>query len=225
MAEPLDIWYAVKHTSIIYTPNRQLETFGATVVSYFMVSEHLDSVGKIRIRQGKFTAERPQILTPRYLGNEMLENFGAEAREYAEWLLNSRISQPILRYGLIFRKDEIGEETVEGQLEDVAAQTTLTARRRPELCGVVTGVDDLWEVSLFHFAYDLVRRSLPAQIGDLQRHGLLADEDGVPAAIRRQLETEFQAAASDKSRLGSLADLLRRHGLWAEYEDRFYTLL
>lgn len=225
MAEPFNIWYAVKHTNIVYAPPRQLETFGASMVSYFMLSEHLDAVGKIRIRQGKFTAERPQILTPRYLGNEMLENFGAEAREYAEWLLHSRVSQPILRYGLTFRKDEIGEETVEGQLEDVAAQTTLTARHRPELCGVVTGVDDLWEVSLFHFAFDMVRRSLPAQVDELQRHGLFADEGGVPAAIRRQLETEFQTAATDKSRLNGLADLLRRHGLWAEYEDRFYTLL
>jgi hypothetical protein len=140
-------------------------------------------------------------------------------------LLSSRTSQPILRYGLTFRKDEIGEQTVEGQLEDVAAQTALTARRRPDHCGVVTGVDDLWEVSLFHFAFDLVRRSLPAQVGDLQRHGLLADEAGVPAAIRRQLEEEFRAAAADKSRLDPLADLLRRHGLWAEYEDRFYSLL
>jgi hypothetical protein len=56
MAHPDDLWYAAKTTRVVYSPPKLLETFGETVVRYYVLSELLDEVGAVRIRQGHVMA-------------------------------------------------------------------------------------------------------------------------------------------------------------------------
>ena len=45
--QPFDFWYAVNNTELVTTPSNRLETFGETVVNYYMVCELMDSVDTV----------------------------------------------------------------------------------------------------------------------------------------------------------------------------------
>jgi len=226
MASYADLWYAAKTTRVVYAPPKVLETFGETSVRYYMLTEVLDTVGQVRIRQGQITALRPRVVTPRYFVNQALVNFGADAREYIEGVLRSTEGLRIIEYGLQFRKEEHSEEVVQGNIDEIGDQVTKRAKAsESELCGVVIGVDDHWEVSLLRFIHDVVRRSLPQNTRDLAGRGLLqAASHNVPNAVRIEIESDFRAAAGDRARARALGEKLRGYGLFDEYEDRFYDL-
>ena len=222
-----DILYAAKQTRIALAPRRRLETFGQTSLHYYVLSSLLDSVNQVRIRQGKIQAERPKVITPRFFVSQALENFGEEARQYAEYVLSGVEGLRILEYGLRFRKEEYGEQIVHGAVDDIAAQIAKDAEKdSDELCGVIIGVDDLWEVSLFKFTADVVRDSVPKNVQEMAGRGLLAASSGnVPNAVRIELECDFRGAAGHRDRIKVLGEKLRRYGLFQEYEDRFYGLV
>ncbi len=226
MPDNHEIWYAARSTKVVFTPPKLLETFGETSVRYYVLSELLDVVGKVRVRRGRVTAERPRVIMPHYFVNHALSNFGDEARRYLAQLLKSTDGLRIIQYGLHFRKEEHSEETVGGNIEEVAGQIARQAQDAlTELCGVIIGVDDLWEVSLLSFVNDLIRRSMPQNAREMAGKGLLdASSGSVPNAVRIELESDFRLAESDRERILSLGDKLRGYGLFEEYEDRFYEL-
>ncbi|OGV74257.1 MAG: hypothetical protein A3K19_14100 [Lentisphaerae bacterium RIFOXYB12_FULL_65_16] len=221
------IWHAAQVTRIVSSPRKLLETFGETSVHYYVLSDLLDTVNQVRIRQGLILAERPRILAPGYLVHQLVENFGEEARQYAEWLAENVDGLRVLQYGLRFRKEEYGEEVVGGALEEVAKQVATDAESKQDaVCGVVIGVDDLWEVSLLRFASHVVRESLPGNVRDLSNRGLLTASSGnVPNAVRIEIESDFRAAVGSRDRVEALGRKLREYGLFNQYEDRLYGLL
>lgn len=221
-----EIWYAAQSTKVVFAPPKLLETFGETSVRYYVLTELMDSVEQLRIRQGRVTAERPRVITPKYFVNQALTNFGEEARQYLEQLLSSSDGTRIIQYGLQFRKEEYHEEVVQGNINEVADQISRDAQDRvDDVCGVILGVDDLWEVSLLSFVNDLIRRSAPRNAREMAGQGLLdASSGNVPNAVRIEIESDFRAAAGRRDRVQSLGEKLRSYGLFAEYEDRFYEL-
>ena len=226
MAPYEDLWYAAKSTRIVYSPPKVLETFGETSVRYFMLTEVLDAVGQLRIRQGQVTAQRPRVIMPRYFVNHALVNFGPDARQYIEGALRNTEGLRIIEYGLQFRKEEYSEEVVQGNIADVADQVAKDAKANErDICGVIVGVDDHWEVSLLHFIHDVVRRSLPQTTRDLTSRGLLqATSHNVPNAVRIEIESDFRAASGSRDKAKALGEKLRGYGLFEDYEDRFYEL-
>ena len=220
-----ELWYAAKATEVVFAPPKLLETFGETCVDYFVLAEVLDAVNQLRIRKGRVTAQRPRVLLPRYLANQALENFGEEAKEYAEHFLHSQEGIRIIQYGMNFKKEEYSEETVQGEIREVADQISKDAEKdEVNLCGVIIGVDDLWEVSLFHFISDLVHRSLPHNAREMAGHGLLDLSGGVPNAVRVEIQNDFRAAEGDREQVTALGEKLRSYGLFDEYQDRFFEL-
>ncbi len=227
MASKEEIQYASEMTETVLRPAKGLETFGATVVDYHLVTELLDTVGQIRIRQGRFHVERPQLITPSHYASQLVENFGEEAREYADRFAQSHDGLRILQYGLRFRKEERNQSVVSGELRAVAEEVAEDVRGSDQaFAGVIVGVDDLWEVSLLRFGIELIGASVPKNIRDLAERGLLSEnENDVPPAVSEELETDFREAAGDIDRLRSLGNKLRKHGLLEQYEDRFYDLV
>jgi len=71
-----DFDYAIENTQVIVAPERQIATFGSTSFNFYLISELMDRVDQIRIRNGKIHAERPQILTPEHYCRLLLEGFG-----------------------------------------------------------------------------------------------------------------------------------------------------
>ena len=231
MGKQEDIWYAVNITKVVHSPQQTLETFGTTIIRYHFLSELMDEVNKVRLREGSVYSERPQIITPSHFASQLLDGFGDKAQEYAEWLLSHGEMVRILKYGLHFRKGKIAEELISGSIEGVADKIKDKVMSRDDnFSAVVIGADELWEVSLLKFIVDYLQKSAPLNLEDLAKQ---ANRLSIGAAsnsirdqsIREKIETEFEAAALDRSRLEGLGRRLQEYGLFEDYEDKFYELV
>src|SRR5271167_2503131 len=85
--QEFDFWYAVNHTEIVLRPRQHLETFGATVIDYLLISELMDQAGQVRVREGRLQAYRPEIITPQSFMANSLEGFNeSQSCDYMDWL-------------------------------------------------------------------------------------------------------------------------------------------
>jgi len=169
-----DFQYAVENTRVILAPEHQIATFGSTSFRFYLISELMDQVNEVRVRDGRIHAERPQILTPDHYARMLLEGFGEKAQRYVDRLRERMQNVAVLRYGFQFRKTDVTENTVRASLESVIDRTTASVQNSGEpLSAVIQGVDDAWEVCLLKFTVDLIERSSGGNVGDLRRRGLL----------------------------------------------------
>ena len=58
-----DFQYAMENTQVIVSPERRIETFGNVNFRFYLISELMDEVNHVRIRDGRIEAQRPEILT------------------------------------------------------------------------------------------------------------------------------------------------------------------
>ena len=216
--DSFDFWYAVHNTAIVVAPERRLETFGATLIDYRLVTEPMDAVGQVRIREGRLQAQRPQIVSPGDFFRAALEGFESEeADRYLDWLRQHESDLLILKYGFHIRKDAQSEQLLRDNVEAVVERIRADLRERPQPFGaLLVGVDDPWEVCLLKLIVDLVQRSAPSHAQSLRTD---------PHGYRHEIEGEFRAAARDAARIPQLADTLRKHGLFDAYQDRFFSLV
>lgn len=222
-ASPNEIWFAARETQIVYTPPKLLETFGETNVVYNLVSPLPN--GQVRLRKGLVKAARPRILTPYFYKQQMLENFGDNARDYLEKILSRKDSLRIIQYGLCFEKQEYSEQIVSGQPEEIARQIAADAQDDlAEVQGVIIGPDDYWEVSLMVFINALVQRSAPHNANEMAGQGLLnLGVGGIPHAVIQEINDDF-SHADTLAKADDLARKLRDYGIFETFEDRFYEL-
>src|ERR1700726_4696911 len=106
-----DFQYAIENPQVILAPEQKIATFGTTSFRFYLISELMDRVNEVRVRNGKIHADRPQILTPDHFTRLMLEGFGEKARNYAEQLGERMQNIAVLRYGFQFRKTDVSERT------------------------------------------------------------------------------------------------------------------
>ena len=221
MGKQEDIWYAVNITKVIHSPLQSLETFGTTTIRYHILSELMDEVNKVRLRAGSVYAERPQIITPSHFASQLLEGFGDKAREYSEWLKEHGEMIKILKYGLQFRKEKISEELLSGSINDVAKRVKdKIVDNNDEFSAIVIGADELWEVSLLKFFVDYIQDSASTNFREIS-----GSQTESATEIRKEVEAEFFAASQDHKHIDNLGKKLQKHGLFEEFEDRFYGLL
>jgi len=169
-----DFDYAIENTHVIVAPERQIATFGTTSFDFYLISELMDRVDQVRIRNGKIHAERPQILTPEHYCRLLLEGFGEKAERYIERLREHDRNIAVLRYGFQFRKTDLSEQTLRDSVDAVINRTKRNVERKDEsLSAVIHGVDDAWEVCLLKFTIDLVERSSGGNLGDFRKRGLI----------------------------------------------------
>ena len=114
-----DFWYAVNNTEVVLMPSRKLETFGATILNYHLVTELMDTADQTRVREGRMQANRPQIVTPEAYSKVLLEGFGEEAAKYVEWLRTHEKDIRILQYGYRLKQEAFSEHVVSENLETV----------------------------------------------------------------------------------------------------------
>jgi hypothetical protein len=168
-----DFQYAIENTRVILAPERQIASFGSTSFRFYLISELMDQVNEIRVRDGRIHAERPQILTPEHYCRLLLEGFGEKAQKYVAQLREQTRNMAVLRYGFQFRKTEVTENTVRDTLDAVVARTKTHVERSEEpLSAVIQGVDDAWEICLLKFTIDLIESSSGSNLSDFRRRGL-----------------------------------------------------
>ena len=166
--------YAIENTQVILAPQRQIATFGSTSFHFYLISELMDRVNEVRVRDGKIHADRPQILTPEHFSRLLLEGFGDKAQRYVEQLRDQARNFAVLRYGFQFRKTDVSERTFRDPLDAVVARTKSQVEDMQEpLSAVIQGVDDAWEVCLLKFTIDMIERSSGGNMGDFRKRGLI----------------------------------------------------
>jgi len=166
--------YAIENTQVILAPQSQIATFGSTSFHFYLVSELMDRVNEVRVRDGKIHADRPQILTPEHFSRLLLEGFGDKAQRYVNQLREQARNFAVLRYGFQFRKTDVSERTFRDPLDAVIARTKSQVEDTQEpLSAVIQGVDDAWEVCLLKFTIDMIERSSGGNIGDFRKRGLI----------------------------------------------------
>jgi hypothetical protein len=167
------IQYAIENTRVMVAPQSRIETFGTTVFRFFMVTELMDSVGAVRVRDGRLHAERP-IITPAHFQKMLGEDFGEQAGEFLEWLQRHAPDFAVMRYGFQFRKTDMQEAIVNSPVDAVLGRLREQVDRAEDpLSTVIHGVDEGWEVCLLKFATDMIQRSAAGNVDEWKRRGLL----------------------------------------------------
>jgi hypothetical protein len=174
MFKPDDFQYAMENTQVIVTPERRIESFGSVNFRFYLISELMDQVNQVRVRDGHIHAERPQIMTPDNCARLFLEGFGEPAEKFAAWLERQRENVALLKYGFQFRKSGVVENIVHSPLADVVERVRdqVTASMEPT-SAIIQGVDEAWEVCLMKFTMELVQQSAGDNIGDFRKRGLI----------------------------------------------------
>jgi len=166
--------YALENTQVLLAPERRIDTFGSTSFRFYLITELMDRVNEVRVRDGLIHAERPQLLAPSHYSRLLLDGFGEKAREFADWLEQNPQQLSFLKYGFSFRKTNVVESVFSSPLESVVARVRADVERTEEpLSAIIQGVDDGWEVCLLKFTVDLIQQSAGGNISDLRGRGLI----------------------------------------------------
>ncbi|MFM8364610.1 MAG: hypothetical protein ACKOAS_05590 [Verrucomicrobiota bacterium] len=174
MYQEHDFHYAMENTRVVVAPQNAIETFGTTRFNFHLVSELLDEIDSIRVRSGTIEAERPRILTAGHFSRILLDGFGEEAREFADWMESNASMAKILRYGFQFRKSNLVEKTVKEPMDAALDRLETELRRGDDPFGaLIAGVDDVWEVCLLKFSMEMIQRSAGGNVEEWKRRGLV----------------------------------------------------
>jgi hypothetical protein len=219
---------AVAHTEILRLPKQSLATFGTTNIYYYLVTkpayaELIKNVTETVVREGRVIAERPRIVTPYYLSR--LEGFSSEAKRYFDMLM--RTHGPAVPGLLYSYRNEPKELTIvsEDLLSVVDKLNTEIDKRADPLASIIKGEDELWDVSLLKFIYEMTKSSLRDNLLQLGARGLLdTDASGVPVDARVRIDELFRRVSRGEVEPRELKDELDRWGLFEEYEDRFLAI-
>jgi len=91
---------------------------------------------------------------------------------------------------------------------------------------IIKGQDDLWDVSLLKFIYEVSTRSAPANLAQLGSRGLLGmSHGGIPVGVRQSIEEMFERVARGEIKAHELELELNRWGAFEEYQDRFFSVV
>ncbi len=94
------------------------------------------------------------------------------------------------------------------------------------LASIIKGQDDLWDVSLLKFIYEITSRSLQSNVSQLGSRGLLGmSPGGVPVGARQRIEEMFQRVANGEIKAHELEQELHHWNVFEEYQDRFFALV
>ncbi len=219
---------AVKHTEVLRLPRQSLSTFGTTNIHYYLVAEPayaelVKSTAETVIREGRVIAERPRIVTPYYLSR--LEGFTSDARRYFDTLLKVHgPDAPGLLY--TYRNEPKELNIVSDDLHSVVDKLNAEIDKRGDpLTSIIKGKDELWDVSLMKFIYEMTRSSLKDNLLQMGSKGLLdIDTSGIPADARLRIEALFSQVAKGEFEPAELKAELDRWNVFEEYEDRFFGI-
>ena len=224
--QSFDFWYAAEHAEIVLPPSRRLETFGATLINYHLVSELPDEPGRVRIREGRLEAARPALIMPSDYARIDAAGFGAEARKYLEFLREHEDSVRILEYGYSLKQESFSEQVVTDSVRAVTDRVAADVKARElGFDAVLAGVDDPWDVALVKLFWMEVNASAEVNVRELEARRLAELAERTPSGLRDEVERAFARAADNPALVGELGAFLRAKGVFEQYQDRFFKLV
>jgi hypothetical protein len=170
----LDVQYALEQTHVLHEPDRRIDTFSSTEFEFEIISELMDQVDTVRIRNGRIEAMKPVLFRPDGFSGFDFEGFGAYAEAFGDWLRENSKNLAVLRYGFRFTKNDISEHIVHESLEQVTGKLLNDIRISGNpMKAIIHAVDETWEISLLKFTVDMIEKSQGINVFDFKRRGLL----------------------------------------------------
>jgi hypothetical protein len=226
--DDVKIQAAVEHTRILRVPKQSLTTFGTTNIYYYLVTEpayaeFTPNTSETVVREGRVIAEKPKIVTPYYLS--ALEGFSDNARRYFDSLVQT-YGHTVQGLLYAYRNEPKEMNIVSDNLPAVVAKLNEEIDKRGDpLTTIIKGLDEMWDVALIKFIFEMTQRSVGNNVRQMDARGLLAmDNRGIPAGARAAIEGMFLQAAAGDLDPRILKEELDRWNIFAEYEDRFLSL-
>jgi len=221
--------YAIRNTFVVRYPRQNLATFGTTSIKYYLVTEpaysELQAEGSsddVVIREGMIRAEQPQVVTPHHLLQH--EGFADHAAEYLEHL-GREVGQDAPGLLYVYKNDGMRTNIASGDVSQVTNRLKRWLDREERgMEAVISGVDELWDVSLMKFIYDLTTASVKANVAEMQAHGLMDVERGVPNDARQRIDRLLEEALRGDVDPSVVHREIESWGLFDEYQDRFLSL-
>jgi len=174
------------------------------------------------VREGRVIASKPKIVTPTYLIN--MEGFSGPARRFVEMMAEQNPYEPSIFYSY---KNEPGNMNIVSEPAEQVVEKVekIVEEKNDALSAIIKGIEDMWDVSLIKFTYELTRHSVRNNVSELERSGMLRmDDRGLPEAARKYIEELFSKTEQDNSYASQLVTELKRWGVFADYQDRFFRL-
>lgn len=174
MLTPDNFQYAMETTKVLHEPDRRIETFGVTRFAFEILTEPMDSVGKVCIRRGEVEAQKPQLIKPDGFTEIELEGFDPKVLKVIDHFKEKGLDLSFLQYGFQFKRSDVSTETIHDNLESVCDKALKAVRYsgNPSLA-IIQGVDDAWEVGIMKFTLDMIMKSTEINRFDFKRRGLL----------------------------------------------------
>jgi hypothetical protein len=215
---------ALRRTRILKPPKHAIATFGTTTLRYVLLSMVPNEPDCCRLRAGEVTAERPKILTPDFWKNRF-EGFGEDARAYHEEM-EKAYGEALRGLEYSFRNDLKTTSLEHAPLPEVADRTRkVMDQEDAPRSALLEGPDIQWGLSIMKFIVDTSLRSFPANLRELDERGLFDPQKRQDTRERFEIEKLFQEAQRDRAKVPVLAERLKRAGVFADYEDRFFALI
>ena len=171
---PDSIQYAMETARLLHEPDRRIDTFGATRFKFTMLSEPMDSVGQVRVREGEMEALKPLIIRPDAMQEIELDGFQAKPGEFIDCLKANKLEPVFFQYGFVFKRSHVTEGLLNDTMETVRYRVLADVKATGDpMLAVMEGVDDAWEVCLLKFAIDMIGKSSGINVFDFKRKGLL----------------------------------------------------
>ena len=219
---------AVEQTEILRAPKQSLTTFGTTNIYYYLVTqpayaELIPSTKETVVREGRVIAQKPRIVTPNYLSS--LEGFSDDAHRYFDHLIQT-YGHSVRGLLYTYRNEPKEMNIVSDDLLAVVAKLNEDIDKRNDpLITIIKGMDEMWDVALIKFIFEMTQRSVDHNARQMNARGLLAmDNKGIPADARATIEGLFLQAATGNIDPRVLKDELDHWNIFPEYEDRFLNL-
>jgi hypothetical protein len=214
----------IEQTRVLRFPRYRLATFGASEISYSIVSAVSQEPARSTLRTGRVTAERPRILSAEALSRQF-EGFGEQSDTFERWLKDTfRDAFRGLEY--TFRNQLTDTTPHQADARELAerVQKDLEARDVSR-AAVIFGPEKGWQFALMKFILEETSQSFPTNVRELEERGLFNPMQAVLNRQRREVETLFQRAAADPAALAALGGKLKEYNLFDEYQDRFFQLV
>lgn len=224
MDQELLLLQAMNRTKILRPPQHTLATFGTTSLHYVLLSELPDTPDQCRLREGRVTAQRPQILTPD-LWRKRFEGFGEDTEHYRS-LMDQMFGEALRGLEYTFKND-LHSTSVEKASFPELSQRTLDRMNRENAprTALLQGPDATWGLSVMKFIVDMSMRSFHVNLRELDEHDYFDPQKRLQSRIRVNIEQLFKEAQQNRAVLSRLSETLKEHGLFGEYEDRFFALV
>ena len=217
---------ALSLTQVLRPPKQALATFGVTSIEYYLLTRpsYVDNMTEETVvRRGRVIANRPHIVTPYYLSR--VEGFSADAQRYLSQLMAEHgLHAPGIYY--TYRNEPGGLDIMSDSLPMVLEKINKEIDKKNDpLAVVIQGADEMWDISLMKFIFEMTRNSFGENVRELNSRGLLKiDGEGVPQGARLHIEEMFNQLYRGAVKPGELKGELDRWGLFETYQDRFLAL-